>query len=351
MKLHYLLLSLVVLSFSTIGAMKRKARSSTRKRTRVNYAAFGDGKQNKKTRKSKKSRKKAKKDSQAELNARLLASCKSGDLQSAMDLLRAGASANASDQSGSILHYACQYGALALVKLLLAQGANKEALTQEDATPLYIAAQYGHKDVVKVLVDKGAEIDAQTQGPGLTPLHLAEWKGHKEVVEVLVAKGAKIDALTRKGLTLLQIAVFFGKKDVVERLLKYNADITALTSDGRFLVNIALQRGHDDLAEYLEKYIKAQELQIAQNLDVFASLAMRINAPEILVEIERGTTECIRGLMESHTYTADVLKNAIVRALELKRKDVADLLISAEAVPLQNVAYSTESKLRKVRVG
>jgi ankyrin repeat protein len=55
------------------------------------------------------------------------------------------------------LQSACYHGLTQIVKLLIAAGANKEALSN-GATPLHIAASKGHLDVCRTLVLAGAEV-------------------------------------------------------------------------------------------------------------------------------------------------------------------------------------------------
>ncbi|MHC4680591.1 MAG: ankyrin repeat domain-containing protein, partial [Planctomycetota bacterium] len=52
------------------------------------------------------------------------------------------------------------------------------------------AARGGHKDMIELLVAKGADTNARTTG-NLTPLDLAEQEGHTEIVELLRKHRAK----------------------------------------------------------------------------------------------------------------------------------------------------------------
>ena len=64
-------------------------------------------------------------------------------------------------------------------------------------TLLQSAAAKGKLAVVKLLLDNGAAVDGLQQ-PGLTALHYAAGNGHKAIVDLLLSKGAKADAQDRE---------------------------------------------------------------------------------------------------------------------------------------------------------
>jgi serine/threonine-protein phosphatase 6 regulatory ankyrin repeat subunit B len=58
--------------------------------------------------------------------------------------------------------------------------------------PLHIAAKMGKIAVVKMLLDNGADIDQQTEAP--SALYLAAEQGHTSIVELLLTRGANINS-------------------------------------------------------------------------------------------------------------------------------------------------------------
>ncbi len=84
------------------------------------------------------------------------------------------------------------------VELLLDLGANIEATSYDDKTPLYMAAGYYRVDTVRLLIERGANIHAKSRG-GQTPLAYAlatcrgiQICGMAEIAAILLSAGAKI---------------------------------------------------------------------------------------------------------------------------------------------------------------
>ena len=137
-------------------------------------------------------------------------------------------------EHSSALHRAAERGDKKTVELLLAKGADVNALDGErmidyqELTALHWAAFTGHADVAAALIAKGADINAGA-GAGATPLHLAAAGSHKSVVELLISKGADANLKDKNDLTPLQRAEKQGQKDIVAFLDKYTAKPEAPT--------------------------------------------------------------------------------------------------------------------------
>ena len=82
------------------------------------------------------------------------------------------------------LHAAASSGHAEVVRLLLAAGAELEALQTGDWTPLHVAADLGHAAVVAVLLESGARPAPASQS-GATPVALARARGHGDAITLL----------------------------------------------------------------------------------------------------------------------------------------------------------------------
>ena len=88
-----------------------------------------------------------------------------------------------SDDGGTPLHFAAYNGHMDMVRLLLENGANTEAMRRDDGgTPLDSAAYNGQTDIVRLLLEEGANIEATRSDDGSTPLDSAAYNGHLDAV-------------------------------------------------------------------------------------------------------------------------------------------------------------------------
>lgn len=136
-------------------------------------------------------------------------------------ILDAGVDVNAADITGSTaLMYATANGNLESAKLLLARGANVNAVSGPPGatvkngtialgqfTPLILASTYGPHALVRVLIDAGANVNV-TDARGMTPLMYAVTADHGDpaIAKALLAAGAKTDVRSGLGETALDWA-------------------------------------------------------------------------------------------------------------------------------------------------
>ena len=94
------------------------------------------------------------------------------------------------------LHLACAKDRTDFVKSLLNLGANPNEVEQTNKTALHVAASESREsdEILKMLVAAGAEIDAVTIG-GETPLMKALYFGRPHAVKFLLESGASVTAV------------------------------------------------------------------------------------------------------------------------------------------------------------
>jgi ankyrin repeat protein len=91
------------------------------------------------------------------------------------------------------------------VRWAIHAGADVNARTEYNETPLHWAAQNGFTDCVRVLIDNGADVNARDELQR-TPLLIASRAGWVEVVRLLIEYGADIKAKDATGRTPLDHA-------------------------------------------------------------------------------------------------------------------------------------------------
>lgn len=135
--------------------------------------------------------------------------------------LRAGASAESSDEEGTTALYLASVQDLpGAVRLLLAAGADPDRASGPEAgdLPLCGAACGGHTEVAEALLSAGADPDLSEEF-GFTALRWAAGLGHARVAETLLAQGADPDLPGPQGEVPLVVAARRGSAHTVRALL------------------------------------------------------------------------------------------------------------------------------------
>ena len=152
-------------------------------------------------------------------------------------LLDKGADPNLSNKAGATaLMWAVND--LKKVQLLLAKGANVNAVSKDEKSPLRLALNLPNPmPVVKALFAKGANVN-QADKRGFTPLMFAGFSGNLELIQLLLAKGADPKAKTKDGLTYLKAIVFSTNLAAVKWALEQGLEVKDPKQD--FLTGAAM---------------------------------------------------------------------------------------------------------------
>jgi ankyrin repeat protein len=127
-----------------------------------------------------------------------------------------------------------------------------------ETSPLCEAVCHAHEEVVQLLLENGEEVSARSND-GYTPLHCAALICHEALVLVLLAKGAEVSARSTNGLTPLHCAALCGTEPVARVLLQMGADLQSTTDDGRTAEDIATARLHPQVAAMLKVEAERRE--------------------------------------------------------------------------------------------
>jgi ankyrin repeat protein len=158
------------------------------------------------------------------------------------------------DERTSLL-WAAATGKENLARLLLTgrkeNNAKIGATNNRGKTALHLAAENNRIALVKLLLDNGADPAARSDG-GWTALHNAAEKGHEEVVTLLLKKNANVNATTSSGMTALHWAAQNGKESMVRLLLKQEGiRRNCKDSFGTTPMLRAAQNGHLEIVQLL----------------------------------------------------------------------------------------------------
>jgi len=157
---------------------------------------------------------------------------------------KAGAKTANSNQS-TALHWAAHD--LEKVRLLVAAGADVNALTKQGRSALVIAAEHkGSAPILSLLIENGVNPKGEDQGAAA--LSRAAFNGDLAAMRVLIGKGVAADA---RNSSALQNAAQSGCPECVRFLLVNGASAKAVSGSGRSPLFAAAQRGSIEIVQEL----------------------------------------------------------------------------------------------------
>ncbi|XP_071572549.1 uncharacterized protein [Temnothorax nylanderi] len=153
--------------------------------------------------------------------------------------------------NADLLHWAAGRGHTDVVNALIARGADVDAITYDNLTPLCFAAQEGYEEIVEILIAGGANVNVKST-ENVTPLHLAAVNGHDNVVKVLLDNKANINVKNNDDRTPDELAVARGHLQVIKLLMQYKKiDIVSKRNDDYTILHIASEESNLEMIKYL----------------------------------------------------------------------------------------------------
>jgi ankyrin repeat protein len=124
---------------------------------------------------------------------------------------------NLTNKSGeNALMLAAFDGELALVKSLVLQ--KKAAVNKLGWAPIHYAATNGHLEITQCLMANGAQINALSPSE-TTPLMMSIGSGNDQLIKYLLDNGADLRMRNHEGYTAIDVAQLFGKDDIRDGLM------------------------------------------------------------------------------------------------------------------------------------
>lgn len=186
------------------------------------------------------------------LDIQLMQAAGRGDIASIKALLASGAQVNAVDAWGnSALLNAARQGEVESARILLKAGAYADGRGGA-MSPLAAAALRGHTLLVRLLIRNDADVNAVGEN-GLPALMNAVKLNHLGVVKVLLEAGAGTRVLDRDGYNLLVVAVNENYPDMLALLLGQGVNPELADSNGLTALYWAEYLERPELAQLLRK--------------------------------------------------------------------------------------------------
>jgi len=171
----------------------------------------------------------------------LMTASANGDVGRVQQLLRNGAQVNQHTSNGkTAIHYAAQSKNVLVVQALIQAGADVNAKSEGNVTPLMLSVDmaFGQPDISLALINAGADVNAADEN-GDTALIIAATESSVEVFQTLLDKGANVNARGQGGMTALHYVAMNAFSDRARLLLAHGADVTIRTSAGQTPYEVA----------------------------------------------------------------------------------------------------------------
>ena len=198
---------------------------------------------------------------------------------------------------------------------------------------LHWACRYGHLEIVKVLFRYNyisVNIDS-TDNDHITPLHIACINDHYDVVKYLLANGVSLYMVDNNGCSPLHYAVYYGFEKTVWELLKYDFDIKLEDING----NTPLSLANDDMYYILT----GNKFKISAELgDHNMLVVMREYHEDINCQDEYGWTALHWACYNNHI--------EVVKALLIRKNDIDINIKDLNGItPLHEACYQGNSEI------
>ena len=179
---------------------------------------------------------------------------KGGQLAALKELLR-GRSAIEIDFS--LLHLAASQGHLEIVRELIRNGVDPNAIGKDGSTPLLLAAEGGRAELVKELINISRAVLEATNDAGSRAVHVAATNGHIQAFEHLCRAGADINAQDDDGSGPIHLAAKMGHLRVTKSLLESGVNSNIPDRSGFTPLHLATRGGYLRIVQELINHARS----------------------------------------------------------------------------------------------
>lgn len=293
------------------------------------------------------------------------------DLPKVRLLVDRGANVNATTKLGrtALFLAAMSDDSAAIVRLLVAKGADIKARDTFKNTILNAAAAGNDTETIRLVIDAGVDVNAAAT-TGLTPLMLAAGQSNVRAVKLLLAKGANVNAVAAtpfmydfpppksgpvviNAYTPLLMAAAFGPLELIQMLLDAGANVNAIESRKLTPLMLAVASDHQDPAVIRLLLARGADSTLKSALGATAAnWATKVGAPAAIeiLHAERPRSP----VRPSNTDAPLELTTAVERSVALLEKSSQGFFarsgcVSCHAQSITDLAVA-EARAKGVRV-
>jgi ankyrin repeat protein len=194
------------------------------------------------------------------------------------------------------LHWAVFHENETIVGHLLESGADANATTEYQVSPLAIACSKGNDRIVQRLLQANAKVNDRGLGQ-ITPLMIASRQGDPNVVQRLIESGAEVDLVERSGQTALMWAAANGNSQAVKHLIRGGAETTRALPSGFNAFFFAARHGHINvIKQFLES---GQDINAVMNVQSKGGRSATNHSSALVLAVESGHFELALWLVDN----------------------------------------------------
>lgn len=119
-------------------------------------------------------------------------------------------------------------------------------------TALWAACCWGYREIVQLLIRAGADVNAASDDNS-TPMEIAAFTGHCEIMELLYSHGADVNMRNNQHCSPLMAAANTNQVVAVIFLLEHNADVSLRNAQGYTVFHVAVASGSLDVIRTLKR--------------------------------------------------------------------------------------------------
>ncbi|XP_036072351.1 ankyrin repeat and SOCS box protein 10 [Oryzias melastigma] len=174
-------------------------------------------------------------------------------------LLQRGANVDLAPGGVTALHESCENCQPECTKLLLAYGANPNAVSEDGLMPLHVCTAPESLECAKHLLQYGATINGHSLEENDTPLHVAARHGLPDLVDLYLSYGAALDDRNDEGFTPMNSACSQPQEPqdleryftVCQKLLEAGASIHIMDQDKHTPLHMACKNVNPEIVDLL----------------------------------------------------------------------------------------------------
>ena len=188
----------------------------------------------------------------------LLQAAVSGDADLAAQAIRAGAALESRDAKGRTpLLLAVTHDRVDVARLLVAHGADPDALDAQHDTPWLVTGVTGSVRMLEILLPANPDLTIRNRFGGVSVIPASE-RGHADYVRRVVTTGIDVNHVNDLGWTAMLEAVIFGDgsdryQQIVAALLSAGADPSIGDKNGETPLEHAQAKGQDEIASIIRR--------------------------------------------------------------------------------------------------